>query len=65
MAPDRRLAITAQILEPTQDRMHAHVMAWLPSSDAPDGKDKLDACVWAPARASKRQLTKQRSYGFV
>jgi hypothetical protein len=45
MVPDRRLAITAQILELKRGRVHAHVIAWLPNGEAPDGKDRLDACV--------------------
>jgi hypothetical protein len=46
MTCDRRLAITTEVREIGRGQVHAHVICWLPNPTAPDGKDKLDACVF-------------------
>jgi hypothetical protein len=46
MARDRRIAITTEVRDVSESSLHAHVICWLPNPTAPDGKDKLDACVY-------------------
>lgn len=45
MTRDRRLAITTEVRDVAEGKLHAHVIAWLPNRTAPGGKDALDACV--------------------
>jgi hypothetical protein len=42
---NRRLAVTAEVCDITEGKVHAHIVSLLPNRAAPDGKDKLDACV--------------------
>jgi hypothetical protein len=46
MAWERRLAITTEVCELDQGRLHAHIVSWLPNSRVPGGADKLDGCVF-------------------
>jgi hypothetical protein len=43
----RRLAVTTMVKDEGPGQVHAHVISWLPNRAAPDGKDRLDACVMA------------------
>lgn len=54
---DRRLAITVEVREVTAEKVHAHVISWLPNRAAPDGADILDACVmgFGPTASATQQ----------
>ena len=42
---DRRLAITVDANMLAEDKIHAHIVSWLPNPSALRGADELDACV--------------------
>ncbi|MGL6076984.1 MAG: hypothetical protein ACRC8S_22745 [Fimbriiglobus sp.] len=58
MTQNRRLAITVEVREVTPKKVHAHIIAWLPNSEVPEGYEVLDACVlgYGPRAAANEQL---------
>lgn len=58
MTQDRRLAVTVKVREVTAEKVHAHVVSWLPNSAVPQGADPLDACVmgFGPTAAATEQV---------
>lgn len=45
VSPGGRFAVTVEVREATAERVHAHVVTWLPDPAAPGGATALDACV--------------------